>query len=196
MKYPTDHKSKTRERLLQEASKAFRADGPERMSIAAVMKGAGMTVGGFYAHFASKDDLIAEAVNYMFEERYAAFFAHIDTPNPREALTRFVEFYVSMRHRDAKVGGCPIPPLGGQVPNLPPTAQERFQAAVDRLADGVTELLQAMDVPDASQRAGAALAEMIGAISLARLTRDDIRAKTLLETALRSVKTRLCLIPA
>lgn len=196
MKYASDHKAKTRERVLQEAAKAIRQEGAERMSIAAVMKAAGLTVGGFYAHFESKDDLIAEAVSFMFEDRYAAFLAHIDDPDPRAALTRFVEYYLSMRHRGVTTGGCPIPTLAGQVPSLPEAARDRFLLAVDRLTDAVTALLQAMDVPEAATKASAAMAEMVGAISLARLTRDELKAEALLATSLRSVKSKLGLVVA
>jgi TetR/AcrR family transcriptional repressor of nem operon len=190
MKYPDDHKAQTRERVLREASKAIRLDGPERMSIAAVMKAAGMTVGGFYAHFQSKDDLIAEAVNFMFLDRYATFFEHIDDPDPREALTRFIDYYLSMRHRNSE-GGCPIPTLAGQVPSLPAAAQDRFLIAVERVTGAVADLLEAMRVPDPATTAAHVMAEMIGAVSLSRLTKDEDRARDLLAATLTSVKSRL-----
>jgi len=191
MKYPDDHKAKTRERVLREASRAIRVEGADRMSIAAVMKAAGMTVGGFYAHFDSKDDLIAEAVNFMFVERYAEFFEHLSEPDPREALNRFVEFYLSMRHRNAASGGCPIPALAGQAPSLPPAARDRFLLAVERLTRGVAGRLEAMGIAGAREIATAAMAEMIGTIILARLNRSEEEAKSMLETTLHSVKTKL-----
>jgi len=191
MKYPSDHKANTRRRVLQEAAKAIWADGVEGIAIAPVMAAAGLTVGGFYAHFKSRDDLIAEAVSFMFEERYASFFARIDIPDPRDALGRFVDYYVSMRHRDATVGGCPIPTLAGQVPSLPSAARERFMLAVERLTDGVTGLLEAMGTGEAPAVAASAMAEMIGAVSLSRLTRDAVKAEGLLEDARRSVRRKL-----
>jgi len=191
MKYPSDHKANTRKRVLQEAARAIRAEGADGIAIAPVMAAAGLTVGGFYAHFKSKDDLIAEAVNFMFDERYASFFTHIDIPDPRQALTRFVDYYLSMRHRDATTGGCPIPTLAGQVPSLPPAARERFVLAVERLTDAVAGLLEATEVEDARAVSASAMAEMIGAVSLARLTRDASKAEGLLNTARDSVKRKL-----
>jgi len=191
MKYPSDHKANTRKRVLQEAARAIRAEGADGIAIAPVMAAAGLTVGGFYAHFKSKDDLIAEAVNFMFDERYASFFTRIDIPDPRKALTRFVDYYLSMRHRDATTGGCPIPTLAGQVPSLPPAARERFVLAVERLTDAVAGLLEATEVEDARAVSASAMAEMIGAVSLARLTRDASKAEGLLNTARDSVKRKL-----
>ena len=66
------------------------------------MKRAGLTHGGFYAHFGSKDDLLSEAVGYMFKDRYDAFFADIDMVEPHAGLQRLVDYYLSMRHRDAR----------------------------------------------------------------------------------------------
>jgi TetR/AcrR family transcriptional repressor of nem operon len=194
MKYPDDHKAKTRDRVLREASKAIRVEGADRMSIAAVMKAAGMTVGGFYAHFSSKDDLIAETVNFMFVERYSTFFAHIGEPDPREALTRFVEFYLSMRHRDSASGGCPIPALAGQAPSLPIAARDRFLLGVERLTQSVADCLDAMDVVGPREVASAAMAEMVGTIILARLSRSEEEAEAMLETTLHSVKAKLGLL--
>ena len=73
MRYDTDHKQKTREKVLKAAAKAIRADGPHRMGVADVMRKAGLTHGGFYAHFESKDDLVAAAIGQMFEQSKARF---------------------------------------------------------------------------------------------------------------------------
>ena len=66
MRYDAEHKQRTRERVLKEAAKAIRRDGPHKVSVAAVMAKAGLTHGGFYAHFGSRDELIAEGVAQMF----------------------------------------------------------------------------------------------------------------------------------
>jgi TetR/AcrR family transcriptional repressor of nem operon len=191
VKYPVEHKSNTRRRVLQEAAKAIRTDGIERMGIAPVMAAAGLTVGGFYAHFKSKDDLVAETVNFMFEERYAAFFETGDTPEPRAALARLVRAYLSMRHRNSTVGGCPLPVLAGQVPHLPKPARERFFRGFERLTAIVARLLQALGSVDAAATARITIAEMVGALSLARVTRDDAEAQALLENTRRSIEHKL-----
>lgn len=191
MRYDGEHKAQTRERVLKEAASAIRSEGVDRIGIAQVMARAGLTHGGFYAHFTSKDDLVTQAIDYMFEDRYAAFFANLGNADPRAALARFVDHYLSMRHRDAPGGGCPVPVLAGQVPLLPEPARARFRLALDRLKGGVASLLERMDAPEVEITAAAAIAEMVGAVAIARVESDDVIAERLLHAARRSVFARL-----
>ncbi len=73
MRYDSDHKQKTRDRVLKEAANAIRAEGPHRIAVAGVMAKAGLTHGGFYAHFTSKDELVAAAIDTMFGEAQSRF---------------------------------------------------------------------------------------------------------------------------
>lgn len=187
MRYDAEHKAKTRERVLQEAAAAIRLEGPERVGVAGIMARAGLTHGGFYAHFTSKDDLIAQAIGYMFEDRYAVFLARLDAPDPRTALTDFVNGYLSMRHRDAIDRGCPIPVLAGEIPRLPAAAREVFVTAVDRLTGGVADLLEELAIAEPQARASAVLSEMIGALALARVHHDAAKAEAVLAASRRSV---------
>lgn len=191
MRYGSEHKAETRARVLREAAKAIRRDGVERIGVAQVMGAAGLTHGGFYAHFKSKDDLVAQAVSYMFEDRYTAFFEGLSDTEPHVALGRFIDHYVSMGHRAALHTGCPIPALAGQVPRLPDAARERFVLAVDRLTGAVASLLQRMGRDDAESMADAAIAEMVGAVVLSRIQPDDAKAEAMLATVRDAVKTKL-----
>jgi len=191
MKYPAEHKANTRRRILQEAAKAVRTEGIERMSVASVMAAAGLTVGGFYAHFKSKDDLVAEAVNFMFEERYITLFEPDEAGEPRAALFRFVQRYLSMRHRNSAVGGCPLPVLAGEFPHLPTLAREHFSWGFERLTATLARFLEALGTQDATGTARMALAEMMGALSLARVTRDEGQADALLNNTRRSLEQKL-----
>ena len=190
MRYDGEHKARTRERVLKEAAAAIRADGPDRVGVAAVMARAGLTHGGFYAHFGSKEDLLSEAVGYMFKDRYATFFADIDVIEPRAALRRFVDYYLSMRHCAARDSGCPIPILSGEMNRLPVAAQERFGAAVERLTGAVATLLERAGIDDARARAVSAIAEMVGAVALARLQADGGKAEDLLAAVRGSVERK------
>src|SRR5882762_3946547 len=78
MRYDDNHKERTRVRVLAEAAAAIRRKGAERVGVAEVMAGAGLTHGGFYAHFTSKDDLVTEAVTYMFDAACARFLQHTE----------------------------------------------------------------------------------------------------------------------
>jgi TetR/AcrR family transcriptional repressor of nem operon len=193
MRYATEHKAQTRDRVLREASAAIRANGAERVSVAAVMARAGLTHGGFYAHFASKDELIAEAITHMFDDRYAKFLERIDTPDARAAMIAFIDSYLSMRHRDAPELGCPIPALAAEAARFPVGAQARFADGITRLTTGVATLLDALALPDAARLAVSVISELVGALGLARATVDNEQAALILEASRDAVKGRLLL---
>lgn len=187
MRYDGDHKAKTRERVLKEAAARLRADGSDRLGVAAVMARAGLTHGGFYAHFGSKEDLLTEAVGYMFKDRYAAFFADFETVEPKLALRRFADYYLSMGHCDAPDTGCPIPILAGEFGRLPGGAQARFGEAMARLTSAVEGLLTRAGIAEPRALAVSAIAEMVGAVALARTHVDRGKAEELLAAARTSV---------
>src|SRR5690349_9108832 len=133
MRYSPEHKQKTRERVLAEAAREIRAQGPHQIGVAAVMARAGLTQGGFYAHFASKDDLIAETIDHMFGEIAARWAHETEGRTAREGLLAYVDFYLSTSHRDARGVGCPLPFLASDLPRLTDEARRRFAAGVERL---------------------------------------------------------------
>ncbi len=85
MRYDTNHKERTRARVLAQAAAEVRTKGVERVSVARVMAGAGLTHGGFYAHFGSKDDMIAQAITHMFDDAYAKFLSDTERHEPSGA---------------------------------------------------------------------------------------------------------------
>lgn len=190
MRYDNEHKARTRDRVLKAAAAALRAEGPDRLGVADVMNRAGLTHGGFYAHFKSKDDLLTEAVGAMFKDRYDLYFADAETVEPRAGLQRFVDNYLSIRHRDARDTGCPIPILAGELHRLPEAARERFDRSVHRLTDGIVTLLERAAIATPRRRAVSAVAEMVGAIAVARTLADATEAQELLDTAKASVESK------
>src|SRR4051812_33454911 len=191
MRYDTEHKARTRERILEEAAKAIRASGPEGVSVGGLMKKAGLTHGGFYAHFGSKDDLVAEAIGHMFGGPYTNFAALTEGKPPAEALAAYVDFYLSARHRDARDRGCPLPALSGDVARMPEDARARFAEGAEGLRRAVAGLLLAMGKEEPEALAGSAIAEMVGAIALARAVGDRTRSDEILTTSRDSLKRRL-----
>src|SRR3546814_13154379 len=102
MRYPSEHKARTRERILKEASRAIRCQGIDRVAVANVMSAAGLTVGGFYAYFASKADLVAHAVEHMFHASYEEFLGLLAVGDPRAASAKL--FDGSMRSEERSGG--------------------------------------------------------------------------------------------
>src|SRR5256885_6514645 len=118
MRYQPDHKEKTRRRVLEEAPKAIRRQGPHRLGIARVMKQAGLTHGGFYAHFSSKDALVSAAIAAMFDRTLERWTRATHDRPPEAGLAAYIESYLSAEHRDTQSGGCPLDALASDLPLL------------------------------------------------------------------------------
>ena len=127
MRYDDNHKERTRARVLAEAAAAIRGKGVERVGVAEVMAGAGLTHGGFYAHFKSKDDLLTEAISYMFDAAYASFLRHTEGRAPADALSNYLDAYLATSHRDDRAHSCPLAALSGDLPNMPALARARLE---------------------------------------------------------------------
>jgi TetR/AcrR family transcriptional repressor of nem operon len=215
MRYDPDHKQKTRDKVLKAAARAIRAQGPHRVGVAGVMRDAGLTHGGFYAHFESKDDLVAAAIGQMFEQSRARFLNEVKDYPPAQALNAYVDFYLSTAHRDARASGCPIPALAADLPRLHRGARARFAEGVaaltQRVAERIAQLgrdrpgagaIERRAVAPAAQRdpspspsaealARSIVAEMVGALSLARAEPDEHKSNQMLADSREMVKKRL-----
>jgi TetR/AcrR family transcriptional regulator, transcriptional repressor for nem operon len=191
MRYDAEHKQRTRAKVLKEAARAIRSEGPHRVGVAEVMAKAGLTHGGFYAHFNSKDDLVAAAIAQMFDEALAAFAQVTAGRAPAAALAAYVDFYLSPRHRDAQATGCPLPSLAADLPRLDRAARAGFTRGAERLTSALARLIADLGQPDAAALASSVLAEMVGALSLARAISDPRRSIDVLELSRDALKQRL-----
>ena len=191
MRYDTEHKQKTRTKVLQAAAKAIRADGPHRVAVAGVMADAGLTHGGFYAHFASKDELVAAAIEHMFDETRARVQHEMEGRGPAEGLSAYIDFYLSRKHRDARGSGCPMAALASDLPRLDEAVREQFAAGASRLTATLSEKLAALGHVNVDAEARSMVAELIGALSLARIEPDAKRSDTILAASRHQLKQRL-----
>lgn len=192
MRYDSDYKERTRQRVLDEAAKAIRLEGAQGIGVASVMARAGLTHGAFYAHFESKDALVAAALDLMMEQVGGRFAKVTAGLAPGDALRAYVEFYLSPRHRDATAVGCPLPIMAADVSRLGEAAQASYAGGVARLVGAIGGLVQALDVADAPAIASSVVAELIGALALARgLAGDREQSDLLLARSRRSVLARL-----
>ena len=190
MRYSDSHKERTRLRVLGEAAAAIRTKGAERVSVAEMMAAAGLTHGGFYAHFESKDDLIAQAITHMFDAAYNDLFLCLtEGREPAAAIASYVDSYLSPAHRLERANGCPIPTLSGDLPNLSERARARFTDGTDRVVAGLAKLAKKLGAKNAEALAWSALAEMAGALALSR-TVSDKRAEAILRNSRANVKAR------
>lgn len=170
----SEKKVQTRERILEAAAAAMLQRGPQEPGLADVMAAAGLTVGGFYAHFGSKDALMLEVFEQLLRQR-RDMMALIDPGLPgleRRALA--AGFYLSRKHRDAVRSGCPLPASLAAMPQLP-------QVYRDLLAEHL-EVLGALmcERPEELDQALADIALMVGGLALSRaLGKGDLSDRVL-----------------
>src|SRR3954468_10632019 len=108
MRYSDTHKQETRRKVVQAAAAAVRAKGPDGVGVAEVMAEAGLTHGGFYAHFPNKEALVVAAIEEAFGQSARRFARMLDGKDGVQSLEAFVDAYVSLDHRANASGGCPI----------------------------------------------------------------------------------------
>lgn len=189
MRYSNERKAETRARVLREAAREIRAKGPDNVGVIGVMKRVGLTHGGFYAHFASKDALVVEAIDAMFEDARSLSLAIEADADPRSALRSYVEAYLSGTHRDARERGCPLPALAGDLARSAPAARERFEAGVSVITARLSRALQRLGEDDPDLEASSMLSQMVGAVSLARAM-DGPASDTVLASARAALTAR------
>ncbi|WP_266167916.1 TetR/AcrR family transcriptional regulator [Dyella subtropica] len=191
MRYAAEHKQNTRTKVLQVAAKAIRADGPDRIGVAAVMAEAGLTHGGFYAHFRSKDELVTAAIEQMFHEARARLQHETKGRGPAEGLAAYVDFYLSKKHRDARASGCPMAAMASDLPRLSEASRSQFADGTRSLVTALGDMLTALGHGDAIAEVRSMMAELVGALSLARIEPDAKRSNAILADSRRLIKQRL-----
>lgn len=184
MKVTRDQAAQNRQRIVDVASRAFRARGLEGIGVSDIMDAAGLTHGGFYGNFESKAALQVEACKAALHPAAARWQAVIDE-SPDDALASIADGYLSERHRDSPAAGCAFAALSPEIsragPELKAVATEGLRARIDLLS-------RAVEAPSAKARrkkAIATLAALVGAVVLARVTDEAGLSDEILE-AVRS----------
>ena len=193
MRYRAEHKQKTYDKVLKVAADAIRESGPQQVSVAGVMAKAGLTHGGFYAHFASKDALIAEAIDAMFGEGCEMFLRQTAERPPAEGLWAYIRFYLSRQHRDATGRGCPVAALLSDIPRASAPTKEAFSRGTERLKQVFAGLLAQLGHADADAQADTLLAELAGVLMLARAEPHQKRSDAILMRGRMALKRRFAL---
>ncbi|WP_297845762.1 TetR/AcrR family transcriptional regulator [Pseudomonas sp.] len=157
-----DKKAQTRERILKAASSALITRGPIEPSVSEVMGAAGLTVGGFYAHFESKDAMMLEVFNQLLSCRRDALDAISGDLPGEERRGLLAAFYLSRKHRDASEQACPLPSTVAEMARLPDSFREALAEHVELMT------AQLSSSPEEANTALADLALMLGGLALAR----------------------------
>lgn len=190
MRHSREKAASTRSRIIEAAADAFRRDGIQATGIIGLMDEAGLSHGGFYKHFESKDQLVAEACEHMFRSVVERLSAMVAAVPPRRRLARFIELYLSPEHRDNPSQGCAFAALGSELSH----ASAMARIAADRGVTGMTEVIAGF-IPDlqgaaATARAQVIAATMVGAITLARAVADLELSDALLANTRKSLSAQ------
>jgi TetR/AcrR family transcriptional regulator, transcriptional repressor for nem operon len=188
MRYSKGHKQATRQRILEAAARRFKRDGIDGAGVATVMSDAGLTNGAFYAHFSSKEDLVANVLADQLRAQRESFRAE---PSDREGLEAFIRTYLSPEHRDEFADGCPSAALLDEVARRPADTRDVFTAEVMGVVDDIARRLDPADLESGRAGAFTLFGLMVGTLQLARALTDRELSDRVLE---RGVETALKLI--
>jgi TetR/AcrR family transcriptional repressor of nem operon len=189
MRYSESHKQETRAKVLEIAARTLRDKGPDKLGVAEVMSEAGLTHGGFYAHFASKEALLVEALLQIFANGRARFEKATEGLEPKDAVAAYVDSYVSARHRDNVL--CPLVALNSDLPRQTEKFRSTFDDGVKRLTQKFAALMEDAGISEPQATATSTLSAMVGAVALSRAVSDRDYSNELLMSAREGIKARL-----
>jgi len=171
MKVSREQMAENRRRILDVASRLFRDKGFDSVSVAEVMKAAGLTHGGFYGHFSSKDDLVAQSLTHALAA---------DTVGGGD-FSAYIGSYLSPRHRDNAAGGCPTAGLAAAIRHQTPPARLAMTDGLRAQIERIEHALPGQDPVDKRRQAIGSWSAMVGAVILARAIDDPELSDEILE---------------
>jgi AcrR family transcriptional regulator len=188
VRYGTEHKQATRRRIIETAGRRLKRDGIDGSGIATLMADAGLTNGAFYAHFASKEDLVATAVADQLREQRASFSERVPG---RAGVEQYVREYLSVQHRDNPGDGCPSAALLDEIGRCTDPTKRAYTDGLLAVIDDITARLAPDDPPSARAKTLSVFALMAGTLQLSRALADRQLADEVLEQGLQNALTLL-----
>lgn len=167
MRVSREKAAEHRERIIDAAGALFRANGFGGIGVAEIMKAADLTHGGFYGHFASKDDLVAQASRRTMD-RAAANWAKVARSAPDQAYAALLQHYLSAQHRDDPAQGCAFASLGSDAARSGAAVRAAFADGLESLLDILAQSLPGKSKASRRRKALTTMAALVGALTLAR----------------------------
>jgi AcrR family transcriptional regulator len=181
MRYSQDHKAQTHQRIIKEASVRFRRDGIGATGLQPLMKALGLTHGGFYSHFKSKDELVEKALQAAGDEVDVVCAELFAQDRPLEA---FIDAYLSQWHQTSPHEGCPLPTMSSELGmrgQPSPTSDAVLNARLRQIQD-------TLESDDAAERSIVIMSTLVGALLLSRNVENAELARQILEVTRKSLK--------
>ncbi len=193
MRYATSHKPATRRRIVSAASAAFRERGVEGVGVDEIMHRAGLTHGGFYAHFDSKAALLAEACADAFGEAMANLDRISLQPTGAKLARLLIDSYLSRHHRDNPGSGCLIVAVGADMARLNGAGRSAYSRGFEHHLDRLCASLRLSPNPTENRdRVTHLMSALVGALLFARAVEDSERSAGLLESARCALRREFC----
>jgi len=184
VRYTKEHKQQTRQRIIATAGRRIKRDGIEGSGVATLMKDAGLTNGAFYAHFESKDSLVAAAITDQLQSLEANIVARAKPG--RAGLEQIVRWYLSVEHRDSPEDGCPNAALLDEIGRCAHPTRQAYTDGVMLVIDGLAARLAPHDPPSVRVKSLSLLGMLAGTLQLSRALTDRRLANELLEQGIRN----------
>ena len=174
MRYRPEHKAETHERIVKDAARRFRSEGLSGAGVARVMKDAGLTHGGFYKHFAGKDDLMVEAIREAFQELRASLVRAAEEAPQTEAWKAMVRAYLSPEHCNHPETGCPLAALAPELARIDGPAKKQIQATMRDYKESLLPFMPGRRAADRERAFFVIFPALLGAIAFARMIGDPV----------------------
>jgi len=190
MRYSREHKQETHAKIVKKAAVLLREKGAHGIGVADLMKEAGLTHGGFYAHFDSREALVIEAFAYAMDRSTERWRKIAEQTPPDKRLATIIQTYLTPVHRDDPGHGCAVPALGAEIARESPKTRKAFAAKLEAMIDMVAD--QIPDVPRkaARKQAMATVATMMGTLVLARVAGNGELSDEILDAGREAVLGR------
>ena len=169
MRYSKEHKLETHARIVKKASVRLREKGAHGVGVADLMKEAGLTHGGFYAHFDSREALVIEAFADAMDRATERWRKLAEQTPPEKRLATIVGTYLTPLHRDDPGHGCAVPTLGAEIARESPKTRKAFAAKLEQMIDMLAAQIPELPRKAARKQAMAVIATMMGTLVLARV---------------------------
>src|SRR5262245_24773023 len=193
MRYPPSHKEATRRRILHAASQAFRERGVAETGVDEVMRRAGLTHGGFYAHFRDKTELIAEACAAAFDAAVPNLERISAVPTPAARARLLIDSYLGTRHRDNRGSGCLVVAVGADLVRLRGAARTGYARGFAQHLDRLCAALRLSGDPHLNrERVTHLMSSLVGALLFARAVDNPTQSDAMLQVMRRRLREQFC----
>ncbi len=183
MRYSPEHKAQNHEKILSMAARSFREHGGDSSGIGTVMSKAGLTKGGFYRHFESKDDLLVEAVARAFDQMGKAMVDIAKSAPEGQALRAMIEHYLSVRHANSPGTGCVVSALGPELARRPLSVRKRIEASLEAYRERLLPFVPGETREERLAKYVVLFPSMAGVLTMARVISDPHRREWMLNEA-------------